>query len=192
MKKLTLWLLLFSTMAFGADGDRYIQNPNQDKDIIFQVNDGGVKTDVLKINGANGSVQELKVSSSCSAGNFCSGTYTPSLTMGTNMTAVSGCDPFSYIRVGVIVLVSGYCSNIQATSDNTVNTSFGVSLPFASNFALDGDAAGTFSRFNSVGSESYDSGHVRADTTNDRAEVLFNANEGGGRRGSVIFQYIIK
>jgi hypothetical protein len=56
MKKFTLWLLLFSTLALGASGDRYIQNPNQDKDIIFQVNKGGTKTDAFIISGTSGGI----------------------------------------------------------------------------------------------------------------------------------------
>ena len=55
MKKLLLFFLL-ATTAFGAEGDRFISNPNQDKDIVIQVNDGGVKKDVVKAVGATGKI----------------------------------------------------------------------------------------------------------------------------------------
>ncbi len=61
LKRNTLGLLLAftATICFAAAGDRYIENPTQDKDVYIQVNKGGVKTTVLKANGASGRV-ELK------------------------------------------------------------------------------------------------------------------------------------
>jgi hypothetical protein len=51
MKKLLL-LFFVAVTAFGAEGDRFISNPNQDKDISIQVNDGGVKNDAIKVTGS--------------------------------------------------------------------------------------------------------------------------------------------
>jgi hypothetical protein len=58
LKRNTLGLLLAftATICFAAAGDRFIENPNQDKDIIMQVNDGGVKTQVFKAVGSTGLV----------------------------------------------------------------------------------------------------------------------------------------
>lgn len=56
MKKYLIFLFVFATVALGAAGDRYISNPTQDKNIILQVNDGGVKTDAITIEGSTGIV----------------------------------------------------------------------------------------------------------------------------------------
>ena len=50
-------LLLLSTICFfllGASGDRVIHNPNQDKDLVFSVNKGGVSTEALRVDGVTG------------------------------------------------------------------------------------------------------------------------------------------
>lgn len=53
MKKLSLLILvLFSTLLFAASGDRFLINTNQDKDLILQVNNGGVQKDAIKITGS--------------------------------------------------------------------------------------------------------------------------------------------
>ena len=54
MKKYLLGLLFFSGIALAAAGDRFISNPTQDKNIVFQVNKGGTVTDALTIYGASG------------------------------------------------------------------------------------------------------------------------------------------
>lgn len=54
MKKLLLLFLTISSIAFGAAGDRYIENLTQDKDIVFQVNKAGVKTEAARIVGSTG------------------------------------------------------------------------------------------------------------------------------------------
>lgn len=57
MKKLYIAIaILFSTVLLAAAGDRFFINTNQDKDIILQVNDGGVATDALKVTGATSRV----------------------------------------------------------------------------------------------------------------------------------------
>lgn len=55
MKKLIPMILLLASTAFAAEGDRFIVNPNQDKDIVIRVNDGGVNTDAITIDGATAS-----------------------------------------------------------------------------------------------------------------------------------------
>jgi len=53
---LGIFLALISTVAFAAPGDRYIENQTSNKDIIFQVNKAGVKTEVMRANGTTGAV----------------------------------------------------------------------------------------------------------------------------------------
>lgn len=54
MKKLIIALLaIFATVALAAAGDRYITNVNQDKDILFEVNDSGVNKTAMKIVGTD-------------------------------------------------------------------------------------------------------------------------------------------
>lgn len=43
-----------SAVALAAAGDRFINNPNQDKDIVIQVNDGGVTKEAIKVTGSTG------------------------------------------------------------------------------------------------------------------------------------------
>lgn len=43
-----------SAVALAAAGDRFINNPNQDKDVIIQVNDGGVTKPVITAKGDTG------------------------------------------------------------------------------------------------------------------------------------------
>ena len=100
-------------------------------------------------------------------GNVFSGTYTPTLTNGTNVAASTAYE-CQYMRVGNVVTVSGIIA-IDPTSAST-NTDIGVSLPIASNFGVARQCAG-------VGA-SQDSGTygqsfaIRADATNDRAQFL--------------------
>lgn len=57
MKKLIIALLaIFATVALAAAGDKFITNTNIDKDVIIEVNDGGVNTQSLIVTGATGAV----------------------------------------------------------------------------------------------------------------------------------------
>lgn len=57
MKKFyAILLLLSTTVLLGAEGDRIIRNPNQDKDIKIQVNRGGSDVDSITVDGATGVV----------------------------------------------------------------------------------------------------------------------------------------
>lgn len=54
---LLVFAIVFTeTVAFSAAGDRYIRNQNLDRDIDIIVNDGGVDTTVLKIQGSTSRV----------------------------------------------------------------------------------------------------------------------------------------
>ena len=114
-----------------------------------------------------------------------SGTYTPTLTNGTNVAASTAYES-QFIRVGAIVCVSGKV-DVDPTS-GTTTTILGVSLPFASNLGGQEDVAGTCGQ-HLVTSAS--AGSVRADTTNNRADLLMHPLSDVNAAWSFIFQYQI-
>ena len=116
-----------------------------------------------------------------------SGSYTPTLTTGTNVASLSGAS-FKYMRVGKIVHVVGQISTVETTASNT-NSEFYVSLPIASNLAA-GDLSGVFSRTHNTAN--HDSGRITEDATNDRAQITWFAQQNGGRGGYLTFSYEIK
>ena len=73
---------------------------------------------------------------------FSSGTYTPTLTNGTNVAA-STAYQCQWMRIGSVVTVSGKV-DIDPTSAGLI-TGLGISLPVASNFGASEDCAGTSS-----------------------------------------------
>lgn len=95
-----------------------------------------------------------------------SGTYTPTLTNTTNISA-STAFVNMWFRVGDQVTVFGL-ANVDPTTAASTVTSLGVSLPVASNFAAFTDAAGVCTP---TGAVVDNAGSVYADTTNDRAVV---------------------
>lgn len=95
-----------------------------------------------------------------------SGTYTPTLT---NVANIDSSTAFKcqYSRVGNIVTVSGAAS-VNATTAAT-STSLGISLPIASNLGATDDCNGAAA----AGSVQGQSGTIRADTANNRAELFY-------------------
>lgn len=92
-----------------------------------------------------------------------SGTYTPSLTNGTNVAA-STAYPCQWMRVGNTVTVSGKVA-IDATAAAAME--LGISLPIASNFGNDYECAGTGVAV--VAGE--DAAYIKADAANNRASL---------------------
>jgi hypothetical protein len=97
-------------------------------------------------------------------GNVFSGTYTPSLTIVTNLDSATPA-ACHYMRVGDTVTVSG-----SFTADPTAagNTEFGMSLPIASNFSSLGQCGGTAVATAFVSDNPVS---INGDTVNDRAQV---------------------
>lgn len=114
-----------------------------------------------------------------------SGTYTPTLTNVTNVGA-STAYACQWMRVGNVVTVSGKV-DIDAALAASTATELGVSLPIASNFAaeenLGGDAVS-----DSVASLS---ARIRADSTNDRAAIVFKAISLTNDSYSFTFTYLV-
>lgn len=113
-----------------------------------------------------------------------SGTYTPTLTNVANIDASTAYE-LQYLRVGSTVTVSGKV-DIDPTAA-AATTQLGISLPVSSNFAAREDCGGVaFS--NTIGTQG---GAIRADFTNDRAEMDF-VSVGTANSGMFfIFQYQI-
>lgn len=94
-----------------------------------------------------------------------SGTYTPTLTNVTNITA-STAYQCQYMRVGNVVTVSG---KIDIDPTSTGASELGISLPISSGVPNDYEAAGN----SNSGANINLHGAIRADTVNDRAALIF-------------------
>lgn len=95
-------------------------------------------------------------------------TYTPTLTNTTNIAASTAYTCF-YLRLGSICVVAGK-ADIDPTAGGT--SLLGISLPVASNFSSDEQAAGIAVL---SGGASQENGAIYADATNDRVSLGFNA-----------------
>lgn len=141
--------LMFSTTADGAS------SPTE----RMRISSNGLVT--LSAN-AGLSVSKISVTSPAATdGNVFSGTYLPTITNTTNV-ASSIAVTCQYMRVGKVVTISGQFS-VQATTGG-VSFTLGMSLPIASGFTLQRQAAGSFS----AGSAALTMNFIAADATNDR------------------------
>lgn len=102
------------------------------------------------------------------AGILVNGTYTPTLTNVANLDGSTSAQ-WQYNRVGATVNFSGQVS-INPTATLTA-TQLGISLPVASNFTAATNLAGTCA----AATVSDNPMALRADTTNDRAELAYVA-----------------
>jgi len=117
-----------------------------------------------------------------------SGTYTPSLTNGTNMAA-STAYPLQYLRVGNTVVVGGYVG-IDATSAG-YDTSMRMSLPISSNFTASTDAGGSGSA-PCTGSTANDGWVFYATAATDDIQIDGRAMEAAARNMFFTFVYQVK
>lgn len=102
-----------------------------------------------------------------SDGNIYSGTYTPTLTDGSNITA-STPSVCQYLRVGNTVTVSGTFA-VSLTANNTTST-LQISLPIASDFSAARQAAGVaVYQASTISNSGY--GQIGADSTNNTLTV---------------------
>lgn len=115
-----------------------------------------------------------------------SGTYTPTLTNVTNISA-STAYVCQWMRVGNVVTVSG---KYDMTPTGVGLCELGMSLPVASNFANDYECAGTSN--GDSGTSNDDAAWVIADTTNDRASHKSRADGGFGAHSHwFTFTYVV-
>lgn len=117
-----------------------------------------------------------------------SGTYTPTLTNGTNV-ASSTSGVCQYVRIGNRVMVFGRIT-IDPTAGSNAATDIGISLPIASNLALSTDLQG-HSAGAAAATNAYSPGVIDADTSNDRAQLNFNAADSSSRAHNFSFCYKI-
>jgi hypothetical protein len=96
-----------------------------------------------------------------------SGTYTPTLTNVTNLDA-STAYLCQYMRLGDIVTVSG---RVTVNPTGLTFTDLGITVPIASDFANDYEAAGTGATNATAGGSAL----VKADTANDGVLLSFTA-----------------
>lgn len=112
-----------------------------------------------------------------------SGTYTPTITVGTNVTAATPSGTWKWVRVGNVVVVTGLIT-VTVTSGST-GSNFEATLPIASNLGASGDLAG------SGGSGLGDLAmQVQGNSGTDRAVCSFlSAATTGARTMSFMFEY---
>lgn len=114
------------------------------------------------------------------------GTYTPTLTAITNVSA-SSANTSGWIRIGNAVLVFAQIS-VTATAAGAL-TVIDISLPVASNFGATTQAVGVGSIF-TAGTE-VAAISVSANATNDRARATFVSSSVNARTYTLVFGYIV-
>lgn len=150
--------------------------------------DGAAYTNFITLTAGNTPTCDLSIATTVGGKTIAQGftPYTPTLTNVTNIAASATSD-FGYYRVGNYVTVEG-----RITIDPTaaaVATELGISLPIASNFTLFTHCGGSAISSASAGL----CAAVRADTTNDRAQVVYiNTAELASREFMVHFTYEVK
>ena len=155
-----------ATLVWSADTNLYRSAAN-----TLKTDDSFVCAD---IDTGNGAVE------------LAAGTYTPSLTNGTNVAA-STAYQCQYMRVGATVTVSGKV-DIDMTSTGAYE--LGISLPVASNFGATEDCAGVGMGTTTTPSAS-DGVYIMADTANDRASLNGNDNDTANHTHYFQFTYQI-
>lgn len=111
------------------------------------------------------------------------GTYTPTLTNVTNISA-STSYACNYMIVGRTVTVSGKV-DIDQTSPGAIE--LGISLPWPSDFTTEQQCAGTI-----IGNASGDDpGYVKADIANNRASAIMSDTDASNHAHYFTFTYTI-
>lgn len=111
-------------------------------------------------------------------------TYTPTLTNVTNVAA-STAYVCQYLQLVSSVIVSGKV-DIDATAGAGTASELDISLPIASNFTATEDCGGTAVMFAAAATES---GAIRANAANNRAELRWNAIDTTNNAWHWIFMY---
>ncbi len=155
-------------------------------DSFLNITDHLLDEDDMASNSASKvpSQQSVKtyVDAATGGGAVASGTYTPTLTNVTNVTA-STAYLCQYIRIGSVVTVSGRIDvdNNLAATDSEV----GISLPVASNFANDFECAGVANSGVTV------TGYINGDITNNRASLNLTPPGTANKNYYFTFTYLI-
>jgi hypothetical protein len=140
-------------------------------------------TVTLDVTGGIKTSRTAVTSPATSDGNIFSGTYTPTLTNVANIDIpASTAYTFQYMRVGNVVTVSG---KIDVTVTGTGLTRLNVSLPISSNFSAEENCAGT-AVMTASGVSINIPASIRADTTNDVAEMRYWGNLTGSAQAYLL------
>jgi hypothetical protein len=133
-------------------------------------------TVTLDVTGGIKTSRTAVTSPATSDGNIFSGTYTPTLTNSTNVD-ISNSTAYTcqYMRVGDVITVSG---KVSIAVIGTGITRLNMTLPVASNFSADENCAGT-AQVSYAGVSTNLAAQVKADITNDRAQILYFGNVTG-------------
>lgn len=112
-----------------------------------------------------------------------SGTYTPTLSSGTNVTSASAASPWNYIRVGNIVHVTGHMNVISPATGSALVV---ASLPVASNLSVNTRCAGVASNY----SGNYSGGQIVGSSGTNQAHIQTTTAVSGTAVGWVVtFSY---
>lgn len=168
----TSYSVIYTEVDSGSTGDPFIQfSVNGVTDWAMGVDNSD--SDKFKISASTnlGDTDILTIGTDGSLGGYItSGTYLPTSTLVANLDTgtLSQCQ---YMRVGKVVTVSGR-ADLDPTAP-AATTQFGISLPIASNFGATSDCAGTAfaSGIAAQGAA------IRADATNDRAEMIWKSSD---------------
>jgi hypothetical protein len=140
-------------------------------------------TVTLDVTGGIKTSRTAVTSPATSDGNIFSGTYTPTLTNVANIDIpASTAYTFQYMRVGNVVTVSG---KIDVTVTGTGLTRLNVSLPISSNFSAEENCSGT-AVMTASGVSINIPASIRADTTNDVAEMRYWGNLTGSAQAYLL------
>jgi hypothetical protein len=168
----------YSNVASGANRWNFYANGTANN--YFAGNVGIANTSPACALDVTGGIQTSRTGVTAPAatdGNIFSGTYTPTLTNTTNITA-STANTTYYTRVGNMVMVSGRVS-IDPTAAGSIT--LGVSLPIASD--ISNNCWGV------CNNQQGDAIAVTSDNTNDRASFIGVVADAANRVYSFTFQY---
>lgn len=126
---------------------------------------------------ANGGTGSTTASGARTNLGFSNGTYTPTLTNGNNID-VAGSTAYAcqYMQIGDVVTVSGKVD--IAVTGTSGFTRLNMTLPIASNFTAEENCAGV-AQVSYSGSTTNLAAGIRADATNDRAQIQYWGNVTG-------------
>jgi hypothetical protein len=147
---------------------------------------GDVAEFVQRGSGAWRCINYTRADGSIVGSTVVSGTYTPTITAVTLVSATTSTAVFQYLRIGNVVTVSGRIESMTVTG---ATNEVGISLPVASDLATTTQLAGSGVSDPSGGYSSV-SFCIIGDTTNNRAKMI--SSNGSGTFGvAVSFTYLV-
>lgn len=184
----SMFVLCVGAIDVFAQTSKTIPNRAQDQDLCLEVNDGGTPTNGLCVTGTTAVPDFPNGMTFTNGGQFAHGTWTTSSTANTNVASAGQIGVASYSRVGDIVNAAVVLSITPNASGAVLLNMTGI--PVASDFTTSQDAIG--SGHGDDGTHEGVNGRVTADTTGDRIQFRYTAENATARTFFIHFQYIIK